>query len=58
MAKGEGITIFLVGHVNKEGAIAGPKVLEIWSIVSCLSRRPVSKLPHIKSHKKPLWLDE
>ncbi len=28
MAKGEGITVFVVGHVNKEGAIAGPKVLE------------------------------
>lgn len=27
-AKGEGISIILVGHVNKEGAIAGPKVLE------------------------------
>ncbi len=28
MAKGEGLTVFVVGHVNKEGAIAGPKVLE------------------------------
>lgn len=28
MAKGDGITVFVVGHVNKEGAIAGPKVLE------------------------------
>lgn len=28
LAKGEGITIFLVGHVNKQGALAGPKVLE------------------------------
>ncbi len=27
-AKSEGIPIILVGHVNKEGAIAGPKVLE------------------------------
>lgn len=27
-AKKNGITIFLVGHVTKEGAIAGPKVLE------------------------------
>ncbi len=27
-AKSEGISIILVGHVNKEGAIAGPKVLE------------------------------
>lgn len=28
LAKGEGIAIFLVGHVTKEGNIAGPKVLE------------------------------
>ena len=27
-AKSEGISIMLVGHVNKEGGIAGPKVLE------------------------------
>jgi DNA repair protein RadA/Sms len=28
VAKAEGITIVLVGHVTKEGAIAGPRVLE------------------------------
>ncbi len=28
LAKGQGIPIFIVGHVNKEGAIAGPKVME------------------------------
>jgi len=27
-AKGSGIPIFLIGHVTKEGAIAGPRVLE------------------------------
>lgn len=27
-AKSEGVSIILVGHVNKEGGIAGPKVLE------------------------------
>lgn len=27
-AKNEGISVILVGHVNKEGGIAGPKVLE------------------------------
>ncbi|MBP3919026.1 MAG: DNA repair protein RadA [Clostridia bacterium] len=27
-AKNEGISVLLVGHVNKEGGIAGPKVLE------------------------------
>ena len=28
LAKGLGITIFLVGHVTKEGTVAGPRVLE------------------------------
>lgn len=28
VAKGENITLFIVGHVTKEGAIAGPRVLE------------------------------
>ena len=27
-AKSEGISVILVGHINKEGSIAGPKVLE------------------------------
>ena len=27
-AKNEGISVILVGHINKEGSIAGPKVLE------------------------------
>ncbi len=28
IAKSKGITVFLVGHVTKEGAVAGPRVLE------------------------------
>ena len=28
LAKGLGITIFIVGHVTKEGVVAGPRVLE------------------------------
>ena len=34
LAKGEGVTVFVIGHVNKEGSIAGPKVLE--HIVDCV----------------------
>ena len=34
LSKDAGITVFLVGHVNKEGAIAGPKVLE--HMVDCV----------------------
>ena len=28
LAKGLGVTIFIVGHVTKEGTVAGPRVLE------------------------------
>lgn len=35
MAKGRGdLTVFVIGHVNKEGSIAGPKVLE--HMVDCV----------------------
>ena len=34
LAKGRGITVFVVGHVNKEGNLAGPKVLE--HMVDCV----------------------
>lgn len=28
LAKGQGVTVFIVGHVTKEGVVAGPRVLE------------------------------
>lgn len=34
LSKAKGITTFVVGHINKEGAIAGPKVLE--HMVDCV----------------------
>ena len=34
LAKTKGITVFVVGHINKEGSIAGPKVLE--HMVDCV----------------------
>lgn len=34
LSKSSGVTTFIVGHVNKEGAIAGPKVLE--HMVDCV----------------------
>ena len=34
LSKAQGITVFVVGHINKEGAIAGPKVLE--HMVDCV----------------------
>ncbi|MBO5918558.1 MAG: DNA repair protein RadA, partial [Oscillospiraceae bacterium] len=34
LAKGEGVSVFVIGHINKEGSIAGPKVLE--HMVDCV----------------------
>ena len=34
VAKEQGFTVFIVGHVNKEGSLAGPKVLE--HMVDCV----------------------
>ncbi|MBE6943543.1 MAG: DNA repair protein RadA [Ruminococcaceae bacterium] len=34
IAKSQGVTVFVVGHINKDGAIAGPKVLE--HMVDCV----------------------
>ncbi len=34
LSKSQGLTIFLVGHINKDGNIAGPKVLE--HMVDCV----------------------
>ncbi len=34
LSKSRGITVFVVGHINKEGSIAGPKVLE--HMVDCV----------------------
>ena len=34
MTKGKGTTVFVIGHVNKEGSLAGPKVLE--HMVDCV----------------------
>lgn len=34
LAKARGITVFVIGHINKEGSIAGPKVLE--HMVDCV----------------------
>ncbi len=34
LSKAQGITVFVVGHINKDGAIAGPKVLK--HMVDCV----------------------
>ena len=52
-AKGSGIPVILIGHITKEGAIAGPKVLEhIVDVVlqfECENRGPYRVLRSIKN---------
>jgi DNA repair protein RadA/Sms len=45
LAKGEGICTLLVGHVTKEGALAGPKTLE-HMVDAVLSFEPTRSGPH------------
>jgi DNA repair protein RadA/Sms len=40
-AKKNNITVFLIGHVNKEGSIAGPKLLE--HVVDCVMHFEIEK---------------
>ena len=42
-AKGDGISVIMVGHVNKEGSIAGPKVLEHMGMPCSILRASVSR---------------
>ena len=41
-AKETGTAVFLVGHVTKEGGIAGPRVLSTWSMRCCISKATVA----------------
>lgn len=57
-AKTDGITIVIVGHVNKDGAIAGPKVLE--HMVDAVlyfegDKQHIFRI--ILRSEKPFWLD-
>ena len=38
LAKGQGITVFVIGHVNKEGSIAGPRFWSTWWTACCTLR--------------------
>ncbi len=56
LAKGEGVTVFVIGHVNKEGSIAGPKVLE--HMVDCVlyfEGDQHMSLPYFAGGEKPFW---
>ena len=45
IAKGQGITVFVIGHVNKEGSIAGPKVLAYSTLRGSSKTRTASCVP-------------
>ena len=51
LAKTEDVTIFVIGHINKEGSIAGPKVLE--HMVDCVLYFEGDQ--HVARCKKPFW---
>ena len=51
-AKGDGISMLLVGHVNKEGGIAGPKVLEhMVDAVLCFEGEKLQSYRIIRANK-------
>lgn len=41
LAKGMGITIFIVGHVTKEGTVAGPRYWNTWWTQCCILKETV-----------------
>ena len=41
LAKGLGVSVFLVGHVTKEGTVAGPRVLEHMVYIFIISNRNI-----------------
>ncbi|CAM5312808.1 DNA repair protein RadA OS=Lysinibacillus sphaericus OX=1421 GN=radA PE=3 SV=1 [Lysinibacillus sphaericus] len=57
IAKTKGIAIFLVGHVTKEGQIAGQAYFRAYGRYSAVfRRRTTSQPPYFTEPKKPLWL--
>ena len=59
LSKSQGITVFVVGHINKDGNIAGPKVLE--HMVDCVlyfEGRPQHVLPSPAGGKEPFRLHQ
>jgi len=56
--KTSGIPVLLIGHINKEGSIAGPKVLEhIVDTVLQFEGDQQLYVPDFAFHQKPVWLD-
>ena len=59
IAKGLGISIFIVGHVTKEGVVAGPRVLEhMVDTVLYFEGGPPCGVSYSARCEEPLWVDE
>ena len=59
IAKGMGVAVFIVGHVTKEGVVAGPRVLEhmVDTVLYFEGDRHAS-YRILRGVKKPLWLHQ
>lgn len=56
IAKNQNITVIVIGHVTKEGSIAGPKVLEhMVDTVISFEGDKYKSYRMLRAMKKPLW---
>ena len=57
-AKKRSVAVFIIGHVTKEGSIAGPRVLEhLVDTVLYFEGERSSNLRILRAVKKPFWID-
>ena len=56
LSKSQGITVFVVGHINKDGAIAGPKVLEHMVAFCILKAIPIIPIGFLEQRRTALDL--
>ena len=58
LSKGQGLSTFVVGHVTKDGNIAGPKMLEHMVDTVLYLKARAWFVPHIKSPQKSFWVHQ
>ena len=60
LAKGLGISIFIVGHVTKEGVVAGPRMLEhmVDTVLYFVRTIKIASYRLLRGVKNRLWLDQ
>jgi len=56
LAKARGIPIFIVGHVTKSGAIAGPRIMEHMVDTVLYLEGERFRLPPVAQRQEPLWV--